>query len=178
MTKARAVLALASMFLAVGLAQQSFAQYQPVIGSITATASGASATAGGSVQVTCLLRDPAGNVMSGQDNTFTISNQPGSSAQLTPLLAQTNAQGMATTTLNVGTQAGQIVVSCSAGELTSRVIVDVLGIQVTSVAVPAAPNTGDGGLATSPDNFATLLLALIAASVLLATLKVAATKRS
>jgi hypothetical protein len=123
------------------------AQYPSPAGSVTLSSASTVASTGSSVQLTCTVVNTAGAPVVGADCTFTIESEPGTDAAVGSKVVTrtTNAAGVATTNLQVGSTPGQIVVSAVSGGLRSVVIVTV------SAAPPAAPvisppSTGDGGL--------------------------------
>jgi hypothetical protein len=153
------ILAVASLFaLAVAAfgvyPQTSNAQYPPPTGSVTALSSSTSADPGEDVTLVCQLQDVQGQPIAGEDCTFTIESEPGDDAAVGSKVVTkiTNAQGIATTNLYTGSTPGVIVVSMTAGEMVSTVVVEVLG-ETSPPAAPvegttiSPPSTGDGGLA-------------------------------
>jgi hypothetical protein len=153
--------ALAALFALTAAAfgvypQTSNAQYPPPEGSVTALTSSTSAGTGEDVSLTCRLVDTSGQPIAGEDCTFTIVGEPGDDAAVGSKVVTktTNAQGIATTNLYTGTTPGVIVVSMTAGEMSSTVIVEVMGATGSPPAAPvegaiSPPSTGDGGLASN-----------------------------
>ena len=138
-----AVGAFVSVFLFAG--SVATAQYPAPTGSLTASTDSSNAEAGASVEVSCTVRDEAGNPVVEADCTFVILSQPGDDASLGSTVVKTNSDGVATTTLHVGSTSGQIVVSITSGDFTSSAV---LGVTATLPASPISPpSTGDGGLA-------------------------------
>lgn len=90
--------------------------------------------------VVCAEKKQSGlEPVSGEEITFKIDSQPGSDASLEDETATTDDEGSAVVTLNVGSTAGDIVVSSSSENC---------GTDTTTVAVVAAgPDTGVGSLA-------------------------------
>jgi hypothetical protein len=153
--------ALAALFALTAAAfgvypQTSNAQYPPPEGSVTATTSSTSADTGENVILTCLLLDTSGEPIVGEDCTFNIEDEPGDDAAVGSkvITKTTNAQGIATTNLYTGTAPGVIVVSITAGEMSSTVVVQVMGATSSPPAAPvedtiSPPSTGDAGLASN-----------------------------
>jgi len=127
----------------------AFAQYPPPVGSVTASVSGPAPTTGASVTATCVVVDSQGQPVADEPCTFTIISQPGTDATLgaPSVTVNTNAQGVATATLSVGTKPGTIVLGLSAMGIQSQVTVNT---QTPAATVPAgaepgaAPPTGAG----------------------------------
>jgi len=127
----------------------AFAQYPPPVGSVTASVSEPAPTTGASVTATCVVVDSQGQPVADEPCTFTIISQPGTDATLgaPSVTVNTNAQGVATATLSVGTKPGTIVVGLSAMGIQSQVTVNT---QTPAATVPAgaepgaAPPTGAG----------------------------------
>lgn len=138
-----AFFAFAAAPLIFGVATSS-AQYPPPGGSITLLTSATVADAGKDVTVTGLVRDDSGQPAAGATCAFSIASQPGDDASVSPT-GTTNAQGIATASLETGSATGTVVVSIVCGELASTALVSVVaGVQ--SITPPA---TGDAGLAGS-----------------------------
>ena len=130
----------------LALSRTASAQYPDPVGSITATTSATSAAPGGSANISCTVRDEAGAPIEGASVAFAITTNPGGAA-LTASEAVTAADGTTTVQLDLGTAPGVVSVECSSGELTSVVLVEVLGASGLPPAGPIEPpGTGDGGL--------------------------------
>ncbi|HXG36066.1 MAG TPA: hypothetical protein VNL15_03765 [Dehalococcoidia bacterium] len=153
-----AIMALGVMLLSASIVS---AQYPPGIGSVSASASSTSAPLGGTVNINCTVLDSSGLPVQGADCTFSIVSQPGNDASVgsTSTTKQTNAQGIATTTLFVGTTPGPVVVSVDAAGVLSQVTVNVGGVS----ALPSA-----GGAPASPDSESPVVLLLIGGGILTA----------
>ena len=127
----------------------AFAQYPPPVGSVAAGVSNGSPGTGATVTATCTVLDSQGQPLADEPCIFTIVSQPGSDASLgaPSVTAMTNAQGVATATLSVGTKVGAVVVGVSAKGIQSQVTVNA---QSPAATVPAgaqpgaAPPTGAG----------------------------------
>jgi hypothetical protein len=131
----------------------AFAQYPPPAGSVTAGVSNPTPGPGASVTVTCTVLNNQGQPVANEPCTFTIVSQPGTDASLgaPSVTATTNAQGIATAVLSVGTTPGAIVVKTSAMGVQSQVTVSPkAATAVPAATVPpgaqpgAAPPTGAG----------------------------------
>lgn len=189
--------ALAAGVLLVGMlgSAASAVQYPPPTGNVSLSASNATPAAGASISISATAVSQFGTPASGLSCTFQIVSQPGSSAFVDTDPKVTDADGMASTTLNVGTTAGMIVVGANCGELSSHVTVQVRAnapaapaapIEPAAPAAPAAttlrlPPTGTGPEGSTPDGLfliATLgLLCVAAGSALRITAKQARRSR-
>ena len=111
----------------------AFAQYPPPVGSVTAGASNPAPSTGASVTVSCTVVDSQGQPVAGEPCTFAIVSQPGTDATLgaPSVTVNTNAQGVATAILSVGTNPGGIVVGVSAMGIQSQVTVSAQGAAAT-----------------------------------------------
>lgn len=119
----------------------AFAQYPPPVGSVTASVSNPSPATGATVTVSTVVLDSQGQPVANESVTFTIISQPGADASLSApsVTVNTNAQGVATAVLNVGTTAGAIVVGVSARGIQSQVMVNV---QTPAATVPPGAQPG------------------------------------
>ena len=130
----------------------AFAQYPPPVGSVTAGVSNPAPSTGASITVNCTVVDSQGQPVANESCTFTIISQPGTDATLgaPSVTANTNAQGLATAVLSVGTKSGAIVVSVSAMGIQSQVTVSPKAPGAAPPTLPpgaqpgAAPPTGAG----------------------------------
>ena len=133
----------------------AFAQYPPPAGSVTAGVSNPAPGTGATVTATCLVVDSQGQPVANEPCTFTIISQPGTDATLgvPSVTANTNAQGVATAALSIGTTSGTIVVGVSAMGIQSQVTVNAQAPAATAspgATLPpgaqpgAAPPTGAG----------------------------------
>ncbi|HLF71100.1 MAG TPA: hypothetical protein VI759_02975 [Dehalococcoidia bacterium] len=125
------------------------AQYAPPVGSVTLVTTNSSPGAGSAVVITTQVLDVNGVPIAGEQCSFAIASEPGTDASFaTSPMTVTDAQGIASTTLNVGSTSGLVIVKASCLGMESQVLV-----QVSRPRPPAAPldrlqapNTGDGGL--------------------------------
>lgn len=130
------VVALAVVALALGtMTRGASAQYPPPTGGVSLEVSSSTATAGSSVAVSAKVIAPNGTAVSGISCTFAVVSQPGSDAAVNPGPFTSDANGVVTSSLAVGTTPGSIIVGVQCGELSSRVSVVVSG---------AAQGTGTG----------------------------------
>lgn len=123
-----AVLVLGLLIGGIALAPGVRAQnYPPPVGSLSVT--GASTTTGSTTNVTATVLDNSGDPVEGADVTFTIISQPGNDAAWAngklQDTASSNASGVATAVLSVGSTAGNIIIETISGEKTSQVTVTV-----------------------------------------------------
>jgi len=93
--------------------------------------------------------------VSGLACTFDIASQPGSDAAVYPGPVYTDPTGTATTSLQVGSTAGPIIVDANCGDLTAQVSV----VSGAAVAVQL-PATGEGPDSGSGSPFAGLWILL------------------
>ena len=145
---ALAVLVILSAALVPGPA--SHAQYAPPVGSLEASTSSTNPETGSDATLACELKDPSGAPIAGEDCTFAIVSEPGTDAALgsKSVTRVTDANGRATTPLYVGTTPGVILISVTAGALSSSILVTVSGDGPLPPAAPiTAPSTGNAGLA-------------------------------
>ena len=131
----------------------AFAQYPPPAGSVTGSVNNPAPSPGASVTVTCTVTNSQGQPVANEPCTFSIVSQPGTNASLgaPSVTANTNAQGIATAVLSVGTTPGAIVVKVSAMGVQAQVTVSPkAATTVPAATVPpgaqpgAAPPTGAG----------------------------------
>jgi hypothetical protein len=156
-----------ALMLAVTAWGTARAQYPPPTGNVTLTSSVTAPQVGDTVTVTALVRDVAGAAVSGLACTFNIASQPGSDASVSPEPVYTDATGMATTSLQVGSTAGPIILDANCGELSARV--SVVAGTATAVQLPTTGEGPDGG-GSFPlvGLWAILAVSLAAAGLLLA----------
>ena len=126
----------------------AFAQYPPPVGSVTAGVSNPAPGTGATVTATCLVVDSQGQPVANEPCTFTIISQPGTDATLgaPSVTANTNAQGIATAVLSVGTKSGAIVVGVSAMGVESQVTVNAQAPAATVAAGAKVPPGGPPGV--------------------------------
>jgi hypothetical protein len=114
------------------------AQYPPPTGNVTITSSITAPQVGEAVTITTLVRDVAGAAVGGLACSFKIVSQPGTDASVHPGPVYTDATGTATTTLQVGSTPGPIIIGSTCGELSAQVSV------VAGSASVQLPATGTG----------------------------------
>ena len=158
---------LAAALLLAGTAWGSArAQYPPPTGNVTLTSSITAPGVGGTTTISAQVRDVMGAAVGGLSCTFQIVSQPGTDASVYAGPVFTDVLGMATTTLQVGSTPGPIIVGSSCGELSAQVSVVAGTAQVQLPATGEGPTDGGG---SSPVGLWVLLGASMAAlGVLLA----------
>jgi hypothetical protein len=117
-------------------------------GGVSVSVSDDSPAPGDSVTVTATVTDADGNPNAGVECTFDVYSQPGSDASVDAGPVTTDANGQATTTLNVGSTVGTVEVLATCGPFTQ-----VLAVEV-GVGLPTT-----GGAAGSSDSAPWLALA-------------------
>lgn len=146
------------------------AQYPTPSGSVAVAASQTTVTVGQSVTITATLRDVGGTLLASHSCTLSIASQPGTDASVTPANANTNASGVVTATVNVGTTPGTIQVRVTCGSVTGAVTM-VAGASVQPSAPPASgvvlPRTGSGAGGQSHGSDTAILLSVAAALLVL-----------
>jgi hypothetical protein len=157
--RATALIALALVFAHVGLSGTA-AQYPPPTGNIIMGASNATPTAGTSVSVSATVVNHTGTAMPDLSCTFQVLSQPGTDATVDAGPKTTDANGVATSTLNVGSTAGTIVVGVTCGELESQVAV------VAGAAVAPAEPGAPAAAALPPTGFAPVARTLPAGALM------------
>jgi hypothetical protein len=140
---------LAAGLLLVGmLGSTASAVYPPPTGSVSMSTSSATPAAGTSVSISTTVLNQFGSPAFGLSCTFQVLSQPGSNAVVDAGPKMTDDNGVATTTLNVGTAAGTIVVGANCGELSGQVSVAVQG--APGATTLRLPPTGTGPDAAAP----------------------------
>ena len=130
----------------------------------TISADDANVSVGGQTNVTVNIVDGAGNPVAGTECTFSITSQPGTDASVDAGPVTTDANGDATTTVQVGSTEGQIDVEATCGGETVTVSV-VAGAGAGGAAAPPAslPAAGAEGVSSTGGSASTLLVMLLAA---------------
>jgi hypothetical protein len=137
---------LAAGLLLVGmLASTASAVYPPPTGSVSMSTSSATPAAGTSVSISTTVLNQFGSPAFGLSCTFQVLSQPGTDASVDAGPKITDDNGVASTTLNVGTTPGTIVVGANCGDLSGQVSMTVQG----AAGAPGAttlrlPPTGTG----------------------------------
>ena len=163
-TMAVAALSIGLMTVIAGAAH---AQYPPTsAASVVVAATSPNVTTGGTTPIAAVVQDSTGARVSGTLCSFAITSQPGTDASLANAAATTNSNGIATTTLNVGTTPGNVVVKAQCGSLTSNTTV-VAGASISPAAPAPAraalPSAGMGaGTAGNASAMVWLVLGLMA----------------
>ncbi len=139
-------LAAALVALSTLLLEVAQAQYPPPTGSLTLRASTATPAVGSVLGVSATALDQTGAPVAGVACSFEIISQPGNDATVDRGPIATDANGVANTTLNVGSTPGNIVVGARCGELSSQVLVSA-GAAAPAVQLPATGQGPDGSRA-------------------------------
>jgi len=130
---------------------------------------------GSDVTVSVTINDATGGPAAGVLCAFTILNQPGTDASVETQLANTDANGNASTTLHVGSTEGTVDVQAHCGAVTLTT-----SVEVSIAAGPPAslPNSGQGpsGL-TSHDQLIEIALAFFLVLLGLASARTVRTMR-
>ena len=136
------------------------AQYPPPTGNCVITTSATAGAPGSTVTVTVTVRDSNGNPAANVPVPLNVTKQPGTGASVTPANATTDASGVATGTLTLGSTGGLVEVTASPSGVSCKA-----SVTAGTAAVAAGvnlPSTGDGATASStalPHLLAALLLA-------------------
>ncbi len=146
-----ALVALAVVVFSMLATTSANAQYPPTPQTVVLAASSPSVTAGGSVSIAALARDASGSPVANVSCTFVVAAQPGTDAAVGPTTATTNSNGIATTTLSVGSTPGTIAVRADCNNGASSTISVVASAAAAPVSPPASlPSSGsaaEGGSA-------------------------------
>ena len=157
---------LAAGVLLVGMLGSTAQAYPPPTGSVSMGTSSATPSAGTSVSISTTVLNQFGSPAFGLSCTFQVLSQPGTSAVVDTSRKVTDDYGMATTTLNVGTTAGTIVIGANCGEMSGQVSVAVQAGAPGAVTLRLPP-TGTGPADRVPNGLilvATGLLCVVAGS--------------
>jgi hypothetical protein len=167
------------------------AQYPPPVGSASLSAAAPTVAVGGSTTLSTQILDQFGAPIVGVDVVFTIASEPGTDAALgsKTVTKVTDARGIATANLMVGSTPGVIVITSTAGVTTTSTLVQVASGSVAAPApgapvqpLPPAsiilpPNTGEAGWVTSADEAGAPVLPFIVAGSLTVLLLLTAAAR-
>jgi len=110
------VLAVAAALIGLLSAKETAAYPQPT-GSATLSGSSTTVSVGGSTVLTLTVVDSSGSPVEGKSCELYISSQPGTDASVTPDSTATDASGVITGTLYVGTTPGTVKVTANCGTL-------------------------------------------------------------
>ncbi|HYM15556.1 MAG TPA: Ig-like domain-containing protein [Dehalococcoidia bacterium] len=151
-------IAAALLLVVAAHANSASAQYPPPSGNCAITIAAAQAAPGGSAPVTVTVRDVNGNPVPNSPVSVTITSQPGTDASLAMNGAATDANGVVTGTLHVGTTAGSVKIGATpSGNACSAEVVVGQGQVAAQVNLP---NTGTGpGANGAPSVLIALLVA-------------------
>jgi hypothetical protein len=116
------------------LSVKQTAAYPQPSGSVTLTGSSTTVSVGGSTELTLEVVDSAGSPVAGKACTLYISSQPGTDASITQDSATTDAGGVITGTLYVGTTRGTVEITANCGNLFAG-----LSVVAGTAAAPQAP---------------------------------------
>ena len=111
------VLAVAMALIGSLSAKETAANYPQPSGSATLAGSSTTVSVGGSTALTLTVVDSSGNPVDGRSCELYISSQPGTDASVTQDSAATDADGVITGTLYVGTTPGTVKVTANCGNL-------------------------------------------------------------
>jgi hypothetical protein len=130
------VVALAVVAALIGsLSVKETAAYERPTGSATLTGSSTSVSVGGTAELTLTVVNSAGNPVAGKSCELYISSQPGTDASIIQDSAKTDANGVITGSLYVGTARGTVQVTANCGNLFAGLSV----VAGAAVAPPQAP---------------------------------------
>jgi len=151
------------------LSVKETAAYEQPTGSATLTGSSTTVSVGGSTELTLTVVNSAGNPWAGKSCELYISSQPGTGASVTQGSATTDAGGVITGILHVGTTLGTVQVTANCGNLFAGLsVVVVAGAAVAPPQAPvepgriAMPPTGVGPAAYGEPSGLGLIIALLA----------------
>lgn len=144
-----AVAVLALGFVAV--TSVTHAQYPSPGAGVTLEASDTTVGVGGTTLLTCSVFDDDGDPAANSVCTFSIVSEPGTDAALGSKVVTkvTNAQGVATASLFVGSTPGIIVVEVDSGDAVSSILITVEGDGATTT-IPSPPQSPIGGTIIQP----------------------------
>jgi len=165
------VVALAVVAALIGsLSVKETAAYGQPTGSATLSGSSTTVSVGGSTELTLTVVNSAGNPWAGKSCELYISSQPGTDASIIQDSAKTDANGVITGSLYVGTARGTVQVTANCGNLFAGLSV-VAGAAVAPPQAPvepaqpgriAMPPTGVGPAADGETYGLGLIIALLA----------------
>ena len=165
------VVALAVVAALIGsLSVKETAAYGQPTGSATLTGSSTTVSVGGSTELTLTVVNSAGNPWAGKSCELRIFSQPGTDASIIPQdSTKTDANGVLTGSLYVGTTLGTVQVTANCGNLFAGLsVVVVAGAAVAPPQAPvelapiAMPPTGVGPAADGETYGLGLIIALLA----------------
>jgi hypothetical protein len=149
------------------LSVKETAAYPQPTGSATLTGSSTTVSVGGSTELTLALVDSAGSPVAGKSCELYISSQPGTDASVTQDSTTTDAGGVITGTLYVGTTRGTVEITANCGNLFAGLSV-IAGAAVAPPQAPVEPGritmppTGVGPAADGETYGLGLIIALLA----------------
>ena len=163
------VLAVAAALIG-SLSVKETAAYPTAAGSATLSASSTTVSLGGSTKLTLTVVDAAGKPAADKACQMFVISQPGTDASVTQDSAMTDAGGVITGTLQVGTTPGPVSVKANCGDVFTGVSV-VAGAAVAPTQTPlqpaqpaqlTLPATGIGPAADGETSGLGLMIALLA----------------
>lgn len=160
----KALAVLAMLLTTPFWADSAAAQYPPPTGNLVLETTSTSPTTGSVLSVTATASDPTGTPIAGLACTFEIVSQPGTDASVDPGPVNTDANGIATTSLDVGSTTGTIVVGSTCGEFSALVSV-VAGAEAEAVELPSTGTGLDSNGGWSPTTLALILAVAAVAGV-------------
>lgn len=136
------VAGLISIASVASVAAQPYPPAEP--NSIVLSASPTEVAVGGTSTLSANVLDDQGDPISGVEVTFTIVSEPGDDAAVGSKLVtkDTNALGVATATLQVGSTPGQIVIEAISGQAIDQTAINVAPSPVASPTPPGATPPG------------------------------------
>ena len=149
------------------LSVKETAAYPQPTGSATLSGSSTTVSVGGSTELTLALVDSAGSPVAGKSCELYISSQPGTDASVTQDSTTTDAGGVITGTLYVGTTRGTVEITANCGNLFAGLSV-IAGAAVAPPQAPVEPGritmppTGVGPAADGETYGLGLIIALLA----------------
>lgn len=128
------VLAVVAALIGSLSAREAAANYPQPSGSATLAGSSTTVSVGGSTVLTLTVVDSSGDPIAGKSCEFYISSQPGTDASVTQGSTETDASGVITGTLYVGTTPGTVKVTANCGTLFAG-----FSVVAGTAAAPQAP---------------------------------------
>jgi hypothetical protein len=118
---------------------------------------------GETVSISVDVQGANGDPVAGELCTFSIASQPGTDASVDAGPVTTDANGGASTTLNVGSTAGTIEVAAQCGDVSASVSVVASAAEAPAQPPASLPNSGSGGYLNQTGPARVLLISLLGA---------------
>lgn len=173
------VLAVVTMLTAGVLSGTVHADYPGPSGSVEIVAANTTANPGDIVGFTANVLDVNGNPVANATCTIVITNQPGTDAGVVQSSGETDANGVITGTVNLGSSPGSVVVNiaCPVGEGSNQTVSATATFVVADSSGPSSPpgslpSTGTGLATSNGGEYAQLAIALAVIGVILTVLGV------